>query len=1210
MARAGCSQSDNTITCTGSDALPYEYSVTETTSTDAETTLTTIFGDFGQDISVDEDIMIEIYPEAGGNGVAGVPLTVEYDAGSNSATSTGQGFFVKSFGSGGSQGSDEGSGTASGDNFGGDGGPGGDGGAITYEWQDGDLADVDGSSWISDAGRGGNGGEGGSDGKTGQGGSGGQGGDGATVSATFDSSSDVDTFSLTSGMQLFQSNGGNGGSGGRGYTNNGSGRGGAGGGGGGAGGVTVTIETSIDFNRDTSSDDSSDYGILSAISQGGSGGTGGLGRGEFFGTSYGGAGGTGGDASAVSIQTDDDVSLSGTSGTGVFAASYGGAGGAGGEGAQGTGNSATDWYGGDGGDGGSGDSVTIDVSIDSSGNGIVTTGDDAVGIFGLSFGGSGGDLGAGNSNLDETGVNGRSGSGGTVDVTVTGGPITTSGENSSGILAASLSGTGARGGAGGDVIVTSGIDITTSGSGADGVHAESMGGVDAVTDNKPTTSFASDYAGSGGDITITSSGTVTIGGDSATGLYGASWSAFSSTDTSETQTSGDVTVDVKGDVTVNGDESSGVQAISVGYDQSGDVTVNVNADIANNGSDGYGVRAINNARADGAEPGSIFVGLGADGSIVVSGGNAIDLTGGTDNKVANYGTVEHTDLSANAIYTNDDTTVTFNNFGTVTGSVNMDGDFNNGSDATLNLGNNLRTGSGNLNNSGVLSPGGDSNAITVLYQNGAEFNQYSSGTIVIDIVYGSGTDDFVLKWDTIQTKGVDITLDGLVTAGFNYDEIYLPQGITTYAQIIQSVNGNYNYDSLEAQDTATVDFELTSETITDVIQIGASLFSEYDALILEYTIDYSGGDAGLAMSDNALAFAGFVGETIDTTTVDPASNTASDLSAVTAHLLQVPTVDELEDIYHAHSPDESGAGVNSAAFSALDLHDLLHSCPHIAAAPLANFLRQRDCGWLRGHGAYTDRDALPGYDERVYGLSAGLQREIGDGLFLEIAGNYDEVDISGGNFDTDGERWEAGAAIKKEFWPLTLSASVTGGTYDFNQTRNYTSINGGHQAFGDISGRFLSGEARVAYAFVQPDYYIEPQAGLTVMQVWQDGFTETGTGPANWTVGDIDQTNVLVRAAVELGRAFKLSGRDATAYVRPGVTAFLTDPDVPVTAQLQRFSPASLTTSLSQDRVYGDLALGLDVDVAPNVQLSLEAVGSLSSNTQSAGGSAGLKWLF
>jgi len=309
---------------------------------------------------------------------------------------------------------------------------------------------------------------------------------------------------------LVQSLGGDGGNGGD--SNSGSpGNGGAGGAG---GNVSVTVSGTIAATGDES-------GGIVAISRGGGAGSHGGCTGASCDNTHSGLSAPGGDVS-VTTTAGTAITTDGSYANGIFATSVGGFG------AAGISKTGIVVYGSNGKSGGPGGMVTVDNAAN-----ITTYQEGSYGIFAQSIGGGGG-AGGKSGGLDSVGGHGGGGgAGGVVNVTNSG-ILTTNGDNSLGIFAQSVGGTGGDGGkstgfssiggAGSDtsdgaaVMVGNTGAISTQGSFSQGIFAQSIGGGGGKGGRSTGPISIGGSGGGGGDggtVTVTNSGLITTVGDNA-----------------------------------------------------------------------------------------------------------------------------------------------------------------------------------------------------------------------------------------------------------------------------------------------------------------------------------------------------------------------------------------------------------------------------------------------------------------------------------------------------------------------------------------------------------------------------------------------------------------------------------------------------------------------------------------------------------------------
>jgi hypothetical protein len=413
----------------------------------------------------------------------------------------------------------------------------------------------------------------------GLGGKGGSGGAGGTVSAEI--GADVMTGNVDSGAVVIQSIGGGGGTGGFSVAAGLSAAGGAAGGvnvglggGGGAGGAGGEIQKAEVIGDVSTSGDRSGGVLVQSI--GGGGGNGGFnvtatiaGAGAAAGTigvGLGGEGSGGGTGGIVNANIQGDVSTGGAQSSGVVVQSIGGSGGNGGfnitAGASGAGigsGSIAVGLGGDGGTGASSSQVTAQVS-----GSVTTIKDDSTGILAQSVGGSGGNGGF------------------NVSGTITGAGV------GSGAVSVGLGGDGAEGANGAGVTLTSTNSITTSGDRSSGFVAQSIGGGGGNGGFNVSATLAGSGVGSGA-IGVGLGGTGDGGGEARL-----------------------VRATATGAILTDGVSSSGFVAQSLG---------------GGGGNGGFNVTAGGAAAGVGA--GAISVGLGGSGGAGGKGGVVIAQTGST-----------------------------------------------------------------------------------------------------------------------------------------------------------------------------------------------------------------------------------------------------------------------------------------------------------------------------------------------------------------------------------------------------------------------------------------------------------------------------------------------------------------------------------------------------------------------------------------------------
>ena len=344
------------------------------------------------------------------------------------------------------------------------------------------------------------------------------------------------------------------------------------------------------------------------------------------------AGGTGANGGAIEVTNNGQIVTEGNASAGIFVISRGGTGGQGG-------NGGTWWYGRSGGTGGRGG----DVSVTGDGN-IVTSGDNAIGIFAVSEGGIGG-RGGGSDFATGGGRGGAGGDAGNVDINVAM-DITTDGNSSHGIWGRSIGGSGGVGGAagwlgtassgsggnatdGGLVSIFSAGELITLDHFSYGIYGQSVGGFGGNGGKA-----AGLFVGWGGHgASAGSGGLVRLGNDEGGSIY----------------TEGDYSHAMFGQSIGGGGGSGGSGSAIAGLGggagaggHGGNVAISNAGEIETTGYSARGVYAqsIGGGGGDGGDSGGIYA-VGGGGGVASNGGEV---------SVTNMGSITTSGESAQAVF--------------------------------------------------------------------------------------------------------------------------------------------------------------------------------------------------------------------------------------------------------------------------------------------------------------------------------------------------------------------------------------------------------------------------------------------------------------------------------------------------------------------------------------------------------------------------------
>jgi uncharacterized protein with beta-barrel porin domain len=819
---------------------------------------------------------------------------------------------------------------------------------------------------------------------------------------------------------------------------------------------------------------------------------------------------------------------------------------------------------------------------------ITTLGDGSFGILAQSVGAGGGIGGHGAAGLDGKiavgGGGGAAGHGGTVDVNLVGN-IDTFGVAAHGIFAQSVGGggglagnvdrgigefgiglafaqEGGGGGNGGAVTVTSTGDIITRGTGSTGIFAQSVGGGGGVGGEVGHgIGFAGSVGGvgSGGAVTVTHTGNITTLGDGAHGIV-----AQSAGGKNEEEPhghggpvaaaerlhgrGGPVGVTLRGSVTTFGSNSDGIIAQSIGEEGNGNITVTIDGGSVQGGSGtGVGVRFM-----DGAD--NILTNRGAVTTVGGIAGMAISGTTGNE---------------------------TIENYGTVTGSVDLgtgNNSFENKLGALFNTGAtvNLGGGANTLTNAGTLSPGGAGSILTTALA--GRLVQAGSGTFAVDV------DSAAPRADRISASGT-ADLAGVVAVNLMNPASATPG--TRQVTILSGAGGVTNSGlGLAAPPSAVVNYRL--------------LFPNPTEVALGYTIDFAPQGLQQGLNRNQRAIGGYINS------IQLGGGSAG-FAPIVATLVGLPDTRSLASAYDRLSPEPYLELFSTTAYSNLGFSDALQSCPERDGA--YRFVREGQCGWLRVAGNSLQQDRTTsnlGFNRRGIEFAAGLQKAIHENWHVGFGLAYENSALNVDSLaETGGDQVQGGVVVKGRYGATTFSAAASGG-YGFYDSKRFVNLPAsGVTAESDQGIGFVSGHLRLGHAFEWGSWYLRPMADAGITHVRLGGFSETGAGGANLSVSGRDETYVTLQPSMEVGGEFALTGGTLVRpYVRAGLTRFFFDtaPGIQATLQGTPAGVAPFTVTGKIDKTYADVSAGFDLLTVGGISLKVGYVGRFSDRTQLNGG--------
>lgn len=869
-----------------------------------------------------------------------------------------------------------------------------------------------------------------------------------------------------------------------------------------------------------------------------------------FSVDVGGSGGASGDGDDVTVTNNGDLTTTGDSGTAIYAQSVGGGGGSGGDG---SGSTLTDVsVGGQGSGGGNGGAIYIDNS-----GAINTSGQGGMGIYAQSVGGGGGTAG---------------------DIELAFGDLFNGTSFGLGVAVQEDAGDGGDGGA---ITIVSAGAITSTGDYAHGIWAQSVGGSGGASGTSGVSLVTSvgnaGDEGDSGDIDITVSGTMALSGDYAVGIFAQS---VGGTDSD----SGDIAIDVEADISSSGTGGRGIVAQSDAYGDSGDVTITI--------AEGVTV-STGGTSNDAHEP--ILI-LFADTFTLTNAGTISTSNAfGTDSSYYNAITSD----AANSIISNS---------GTISGSIDFSGNtsstFTNETGGTFETGLSIDLGDdGELVNNGTISPGGVDNIFTT-YMIGNLSTSSSGGTFLFDVELGDGSTSADADNLVLETASTEQLPNGTVSVNLTGTNL-LTSGDSGSVNIMFTDTTKIEIDDLTVSDTATVDYTLSQSDNNTAVTLG-------------YTINYT--DEASALDDNQTTAAGHVEDLVRARVAENAAGngdqTYAFVEGLMTRILQLETVEDLQNAYSQLAPGSIFAAADASLFSSLRFAENLNACPAFKAGNTVRYFDDGACAWVQASATLYDRgrdDDSADFDEKTFGYAGGVQFELDPGWFAGVAVGYEYVDLSNASFGAKGNRFQAGASLRREFGATALSGSVSGGFSDYDFTRTAFGTTGAAYANSNPGIWWVGGHAKIGHAFALTDRLtVDPSVDIGVTHVAQHGFNETGSGAFLLQVGAFDSTIFSVNPTVDFTAEFNLAGMPAKATLHTGLLALAGDTDRATSASFTELGDGGpeLTLIDNADTVFGEVGFSVEAILNENTSVDVNFDTLLSSGSQQYSGMARFNFEF
>lgn len=925
--------------------------------------------------------------------------------------------------------------------------------------------------------------------------------------------------------------------------------------------------------------------------------------------SIGGRGGSSGDGGTVGVDNTGSITTAGDASMGIHAMSVGAGGGTGGITVNQSGavRAYSVQLGGDGGSQGSGGAVNVNLNSTNPNASIVTQGDDAVGIVAQSIGGGGGMLsfmttsaGANGGTTSTTGVGpqpvvipvviggktGKDSNGG--DVTVNTDTITTSGRNAYGVLAQSIGGGGGwvvgapqtgtsffsgdeQNGSGGAVNVNVNSAVTTSGAGAIGILAQSIGGgglllgdtaaADSGIAGFTQATSSSDNIGDGGPVTISvlPGGKVSTSGANADAIFAQSIGGGGGLVTSNVWS-------VIGGVGGQGSAQN--------------IEVNVQGGVQASGSnssaiyiDSVSSSATNTASTSVNVNGGSVVGNASLPAVVVNSNassNTVALTNG--------GTISNP--SGVAIQAVDSPlTVTTDSTSTISGNLDLPGS--------------ALEARGSFTNNGTWSSNGRSYADIT-----------NTGTIVL----GTNTEDY----NNYITGS--LTSTGTITTNINfYDFRNVPLGVIGAANIGGQIIVNPTL--LAAKPGVLIVSGLLTISPSLVVRDTGNLLFTYPLqssfLNSEVRVLPTAQLAAVAANNNLSATEQSTAQSLQGGFTSRITESAA---STYASLSQISNVAAYKSALDSLSGEAVQAVGTARLASSQAFVERMNSCP--VSDQLNAGMRERDCGWVRVIGNWSDRAGSSdnvGYNVKSQMVQLGGQKRIGDGWIVGGSAGFEHSRITAddGMGDVDGNGPTVGAVIKRELGNWLISGGIDAGYGDYDSSRAIVFGSTAETASGSFSAWHAGLHSRISLQLPYQAWYVKPYVDLHATYLSTSGYTESGADALNLNVASSHDVIFTAAPMLEVGGRMRFPGVDELrSFV--GVGASINNKNEwSATASLAGFGDGgTFTAKSSVPSTQFKVNAGANLRLSKNTEFKLEYTGQFASGYNSQTGTVRFNHLF
>ncbi|WP_186583929.1 autotransporter outer membrane beta-barrel domain-containing protein [Synechococcus sp. MEDNS5] len=870
------------------------------------------------------------------------------------------------------------------------------------------------------------------------------------------------------------------------------------------------------------------------------------------------------------------------------------------------------------------------ISFSNTGAAISTSGNLSPAVVLQTIGGGGGYTTGGTStSFSATGHAGTSTASADISASNSG-IISTSGDNSFGLLLQTIGGGGGVSGSSsgsvslnntntasnsGSISFSNTGTIATSGTGSHAVVAQTIAGgggfVFGGVSKDDSTSLLGNPTGSSGDINIDNSGVITASGTNAVALLfqNATGGAFLYQNP-------------------DGSVSAITEGVIDGTSPAGEVVVRNSGVIQATGQGGVGITKSTNLLSSGnlrVENAAGAVIQGGDG------GSAINLPTSRVERVNNYGTIIGGSDGTSPAITGPGGPDEINNYGEISGDIIIPGitrNIYNAPDARMES--QLVDANGNvtLTQSGVINPNGE----------------YRIGNLVVNANYDT-TDTSLYEADLVLRSGETDNLTTNFRANLNGTVELLAN------QVGQAMPGTFISEGIvDAKQGITIgDLKLVAPK-SAVASFSFDLIDNNQDLSFLYTVDYA--PSGLDPNSTA------VGQAINDI---QAAGSTNKFESTAALIFAQETTNDLNSLYRQLSGATSAAfpqatitaglgfqqDVNNALDSAI-LNQLQRCIAEVQQLqPDQDYTGDpADCGkwrsWVNagGSGATTPASGSSdqaGYNTTAFNTTIGADTLIGSNTLVGIAGRFDNLWTTTGEPNTFGETegWSGMLYAKQRLGSATwLTGTFGAGGFNTDITRQVNIPGYPATENATSNSTALGGTLQISQVINTGNRgSLIPSLGLSWLQLNQNSYSESTSsnnrayqqpgnpliaypdpGKASYSLryDNVSYSSVPLELALEFKQPFQTNGMTVIPRVSVGYAWDLGNTNRDLTAQFTAAPGSSFTVAgVTAPSSWWNIGLGLDVVMNDKLSLYVNGLGQLSpGSTESINYGGGFRWKF